>query len=287
MRQTLSRGMVAAAAATSILSLYGGAPALADTHAGGATKDSPGVLSGNNVAVPVDVPVNACGDSVDVVAALNPTFGNSCAHDSGSGKHRSHEMSYDDYGYGDDDDSDVTGYGDHGYGDHGYGDHGYGDHGGGGGGYGDHTPPAVSTRPQVVSTRRPAAGTPLRVAVKARLPVVGTPRLRAVVSRRLRVVGTPRLLAVVSRRLPVEVTPRLPAVVSRRLRVVGTPRLLAVVRARLPVEVTPRLPAVVSRRLPAAGTARPPVAERPHLRSCRTPAVTEGLCSPRRVPVPR
>ncbi|MFF6874029.1 chaplin [Streptomyces sp. NPDC012474] len=78
MRQTLSRGMVAAAAATGILSLCGGA-ALADSSADGVTKGSPGAASGNTIEAPVDVPVNACGNTVDVVAALNPAFGNSCA----------------------------------------------------------------------------------------------------------------------------------------------------------------------------------------------------------------
>ncbi|MFD9932752.1 chaplin [Streptomyces massasporeus] len=98
MRQTLSRGMVAAAAATGILSLCGGT-ALADTSADGVTKDSPGAASGNTVQAPIDVPVNACGNTVDVIAALNPAFGNSCAD-----KADSHG------GYGDDD-------GGYGYGD--------------------------------------------------------------------------------------------------------------------------------------------------------------------------
>ncbi|MFJ1974843.1 chaplin [Streptomyces sp. NPDC087903] len=89
MRQTLSRGMVAAAAATSILSLCG-SPAVADTQANAAATDSPGVLSGNNVQVPVEVPVNACGNSADGVAALNPTFGNSCANDEDSHRSGSH-----------------------------------------------------------------------------------------------------------------------------------------------------------------------------------------------------
>ncbi|MFF7866143.1 chaplin [Streptomyces qaidamensis] len=80
MRQTLSRGMVAAAAATGILSLCGGA-ALADSSADGVTKGSPGAASGNTVQAPVDVPVNACGNTVDVAAALNPAFGNSCANE--------------------------------------------------------------------------------------------------------------------------------------------------------------------------------------------------------------
>ncbi|MFF4687432.1 chaplin family protein [Streptomyces sp. NPDC001307] len=77
MRQTLSRGVVVAAAATSVLSLYG-SPALADSKADGTSSGSPGVLSGNTVQVPVNVPINACGNTVDVVALLNPAFGNSC-----------------------------------------------------------------------------------------------------------------------------------------------------------------------------------------------------------------
>ncbi|WP_229840340.1 chaplin [Streptomyces brasiliensis] len=73
-----------AAAATSILSLHN-MPAFADSLAGGATSDSPGVLSGNTVEVPVHVPVNACGNSVDVVGLLNPAFGNSCGNQGNSG----------------------------------------------------------------------------------------------------------------------------------------------------------------------------------------------------------
>ncbi|MEU1306519.1 chaplin [Streptomyces shenzhenensis] len=79
MRKTLSRGMVVAAAATSVLSLCDFA-AVADSVAGGTTSGSPGVLSGNTVQAPVHVPVNVCGNTVDVLALLNPAFGNSCAN---------------------------------------------------------------------------------------------------------------------------------------------------------------------------------------------------------------
>ncbi|MFD8216540.1 chaplin [Streptomyces sp. NPDC059697] len=75
--------MVVAAAATSILSLYG-TPVFADSHADASAMDSPGVASGNSVQVPVHVPVNACGNTVNVIGALNPTFGNSCTNGSGS-----------------------------------------------------------------------------------------------------------------------------------------------------------------------------------------------------------
>ncbi|MFD5335956.1 chaplin [Streptomyces hawaiiensis] len=85
MRQTLSKGAFAAAAATGILSLYG-SPALADSDASGVAKDSPGVLSGNSVQVPVDVPVNLCGNTVNVLAALNTAFGNSCINTSHKSK---------------------------------------------------------------------------------------------------------------------------------------------------------------------------------------------------------
>jgi LPXTG-motif cell wall-anchored protein len=82
--------MVVAAAATSILSLYG-SQAFADSNADGVAADSPGVLSGNSVGAPVDVPVNACGNSANVVAGLNPAFGNSCA--TPTGKHRKPDTS--------------------------------------------------------------------------------------------------------------------------------------------------------------------------------------------------
>ncbi|WP_327283855.1 MULTISPECIES: chaplin [unclassified Streptomyces] len=52
--------------------------AMADSSAEGAAVGSPGVLSGNQVQVPVHVPVNVCGNTVDVVGLLNPTFGNVC-----------------------------------------------------------------------------------------------------------------------------------------------------------------------------------------------------------------
>ncbi|GGZ78623.1 hypothetical protein GCM10010389_15200 [Streptomyces echinoruber] len=71
--------MCAAAAATSVLSLYG-SPALADAQADDSARNSAGVAAGNDVRVPVDLRVNACGNTVDVVGLLNPSFGDSCAN---------------------------------------------------------------------------------------------------------------------------------------------------------------------------------------------------------------
>ncbi|MFJ2769372.1 chaplin [Streptomyces sp. NPDC087300] len=63
------------------MALSMGAPAFADSGAEAAASNSPGVLSGNVVQVPVHVPVNVCGNSVNVIALLNPAFGNECVND--------------------------------------------------------------------------------------------------------------------------------------------------------------------------------------------------------------
>ncbi|AZM52481.1 chaplin [Streptomyces sp. WAC 01529] len=66
----MAGGLVAAGAG--MASAHGGAAAQ------GVAKNSPGVVSGNLVQAPVHIPVNACGNSVTVIGALNPTFGNVC-----------------------------------------------------------------------------------------------------------------------------------------------------------------------------------------------------------------
>ncbi|MET9482220.1 chaplin [Streptomyces sp. NPDC006638] len=54
--------------------------AFADAGAQGAAVGSPGVLSGNVLQIPVHVPVNLCGNTVNVIGLLNPTFGNTCVN---------------------------------------------------------------------------------------------------------------------------------------------------------------------------------------------------------------
>ncbi|MFD8216539.1 chaplin [Streptomyces sp. NPDC059340] len=54
--------------------------AAADSGATGSAAQSPGVLSGNVLQVPIHVPVNVCGNTVNVVGLLNPAFGNTCAN---------------------------------------------------------------------------------------------------------------------------------------------------------------------------------------------------------------
>ncbi|CAM5319089.1 chaplin family protein [Streptomyces diastaticus] len=54
----------------------GAASATGGAQADGAAVHSPGVGSGNVVQVPVQVPVNVVGNTVNVVGLLNPAFGN-------------------------------------------------------------------------------------------------------------------------------------------------------------------------------------------------------------------
>jgi hypothetical protein len=86
MRQVTRKGLATVAAAGGVIVL-GGGYAHADANAHGAAAGSPGVLSGNTVQVPVHVPVNVCGNTVNVVGLLNPAIGNTCANTSvGGGK---------------------------------------------------------------------------------------------------------------------------------------------------------------------------------------------------------
>ncbi|POX64908.1 chaplin [Streptomyces sp. Ru62] len=71
---------------TGAVVVSGAGLALADANAEGAALDSPGVASGNVIQVPVHIPVNVCGNTVDIVGLLNPAFGNVCANDGDHGK---------------------------------------------------------------------------------------------------------------------------------------------------------------------------------------------------------
>jgi ChpA-C len=71
---------VAAVAAGTVMAMGAAVPAFADAGAGAAAVGSPGVLSGNVVQVPIHVPINLCGNTVNIIALLNPTFGNTCVN---------------------------------------------------------------------------------------------------------------------------------------------------------------------------------------------------------------
>jgi hypothetical protein len=82
MNRLARKGLVSAMVAGGVLASAGYAQA--DAAAEGEATGSPGVLSGNSVQVPVHVPVNVCGNTIDVVGVLNPVFGNACANRSSS-----------------------------------------------------------------------------------------------------------------------------------------------------------------------------------------------------------
>ncbi|OAR22084.1 chaplin [Streptomyces sp. ERV7] len=72
-----SVAMVGTSAAVVVL---GAGVSSADSHASGHATHSPGVLSGNLIQVPVHIPVNVCGNTVNVIGVLNPAFGNHCTN---------------------------------------------------------------------------------------------------------------------------------------------------------------------------------------------------------------
>lgn len=72
--------VAAVAAATGGLVLAGAGMAVADAGANGAAVGSPGVISGNVVQIPIHIPVNACGNTVNIIGLLNPAFGNVCVN---------------------------------------------------------------------------------------------------------------------------------------------------------------------------------------------------------------
>ncbi|WP_155055414.1 chaplin [Streptomyces blattellae] len=86
MRQVTRKGLMTVAAATGVIAAVSG-QAHADSGASGSSSKSPGVLSGNTVQAPVDVPVNVCGNSVNVVGILNPALGNECVNQGGNSGH--------------------------------------------------------------------------------------------------------------------------------------------------------------------------------------------------------
>ncbi|MFD8307125.1 chaplin [Streptomyces sp. NPDC059690] len=80
MRHATRNGVIALAVASGAMAVAG--PAYADSAADGSATDSPGLISGNTIQLPAHVPVNACGNTVNVAGLLNPAMGNSCTNQS-------------------------------------------------------------------------------------------------------------------------------------------------------------------------------------------------------------
>ncbi|MET7679983.1 chaplin [Streptomyces sp. NPDC005423] len=88
---------------TGAVALGGAGLAMADAGAQAAAIGSPGVLSGNVVQVPVHIPVNVCGNTINVIGLLNPAFGNTCINQSTHHHDKSdkgHDRSEHNQGYG-------------------------------------------------------------------------------------------------------------------------------------------------------------------------------------------
>ncbi|MFE5032762.1 chaplin [Streptomyces sp. NPDC056683] len=75
----IAKGLVLSTAAVAAVA-GGAAAAVADSGASSAAAHSPGVLSGNVIEVPIHVPVDVCGDTIDVIGLLNPGFANTCVN---------------------------------------------------------------------------------------------------------------------------------------------------------------------------------------------------------------
>ena len=84
MKRVARNGLIIAAAASGAVAVT--MPVYADSAADGGTAHSPGVVSGNTVQLPVNVPVNVCGNTLNVVGLLNPAVGNGCANKGGDSK---------------------------------------------------------------------------------------------------------------------------------------------------------------------------------------------------------
>ncbi|GGW33566.1 MULTISPECIES: chaplin [Streptomyces] len=76
----IAKGLVLTSVAAAAVAGASGIAA-ADSGANGIAEHSPGVVSGNVVQVPVHVPVNVCGNTINVIGLLNPAFGNTCVND--------------------------------------------------------------------------------------------------------------------------------------------------------------------------------------------------------------
>ncbi|MZF90447.1 chaplin [Streptomyces sp. SID5643] len=72
-----TRVTAAAGLACAALLAFAGTASANDGPVGIAT-DSPGVLSGNVIQIPIDINANVCGNSINVIGLLNPAFGNEC-----------------------------------------------------------------------------------------------------------------------------------------------------------------------------------------------------------------
>ncbi|MEV6316522.1 chaplin [Streptomyces sp. NPDC051776] len=78
----MSRMVKTCAVAAAAAALVSGAAgtALADSEAKGVAALSSGTGSGNVLQIPINFPINFCGNTIDDGSLFNPAIGNVCAH---------------------------------------------------------------------------------------------------------------------------------------------------------------------------------------------------------------
>ncbi len=81
MKRIIKATALAAASCAAVIGAAGAASAHDGATANGAAVGSPGLLSGNVVQVPINLPINVCGNTVNVVGLLNPAAGNLCINE--------------------------------------------------------------------------------------------------------------------------------------------------------------------------------------------------------------
>ncbi|MCQ4082560.1 chaplin [Streptomyces sp. RB6PN25] len=76
------RSLIIAVAAAGLVAVGAGTAAAQgnDTTGTGTANNSPGFISGNLAQVPINLPINVCGNTVNVIGALNPAFGHPCVN---------------------------------------------------------------------------------------------------------------------------------------------------------------------------------------------------------------
>ncbi|OEV12905.1 small secreted domain DUF320 [Streptomyces sp. Amel2xB2] len=76
----MMKKVAAVAAAAGGLVLAGAGIASADQGVPGSAANSPGLVSGNNIQVPVNADADVCGNTVSVIGLLNPAAGSACTN---------------------------------------------------------------------------------------------------------------------------------------------------------------------------------------------------------------
>ncbi|GHF36041.1 membrane protein [Streptomyces mashuensis] len=79
MSRIAKAAVVTAAVGATLAGVAGSA--VADAGAKGVAAGSPGVISGNVIQVPIHIPINLCGNSIDILGLLNAASGNVCIND--------------------------------------------------------------------------------------------------------------------------------------------------------------------------------------------------------------